>query len=417
MERTTKTKGLWTKDFTKITLTSAISIIGGEIMHLPMSLLVFDETQSTFLAAFILVCGMLPDILLSIVVAPLIDRGSKKRWIVVLDVLFFLTFAWMGLYTWRSAFHYGAYVLFTLVESTLAVFYRLAYDAWYPDLIPVGLEQKGFSVAGMLQDSITIVMAPVATILYTLMPIHLLLFISAATIVLAIFIEAQISVDGKIGTGEDTMSLQSYFVDLKEGFRYFKKEKGVRNIFTYMSISFSTGDGIYVLERTYFQTTPHLGITRYGFATSASMAARLLSGIFLYKKKVPVKKRFAVVKFVYMALNVLTGVLLFLPYPLIIADYAMQGGLGNTSYTLRETATKSYIPAEMRARIGAIFNLMISTAGVLFTLLAGYIGDRIPIRAAVVGFAIFNALAVILLIYLPGRVNRPVYEAERTEEV
>ena len=55
-----KKETLWTKSFTYITTASVLSIIGGEVMNLPLSLLVFKKTQSTMLSAVILICGMLP---------------------------------------------------------------------------------------------------------------------------------------------------------------------------------------------------------------------------------------------------------------------------------------------------------------------------------------------------------------------
>ena len=74
-----KKETLWTKDFSCITVATILSAIGGEAMNLPLSLLVFEETQSTFLAALLLICGMLPDVILPILVAPVIDRGTKKK--------------------------------------------------------------------------------------------------------------------------------------------------------------------------------------------------------------------------------------------------------------------------------------------------------------------------------------------------
>jgi hypothetical protein len=81
-----KRNTLWTKDFTYITTASIFSIIGGEVMTLPLSLLVFDQTRSTMLSAIILICGILPDVFLSVLVAPFIDKGSKKKWIIGLDL-------------------------------------------------------------------------------------------------------------------------------------------------------------------------------------------------------------------------------------------------------------------------------------------------------------------------------------------
>ena len=76
-------KKLWTKDFSCITVATVLSAIGGEAMNLPVSLLVFDETNSTFLSALVMICGMMPDVLFPVLVAPLIDKGGKKNWIEV----------------------------------------------------------------------------------------------------------------------------------------------------------------------------------------------------------------------------------------------------------------------------------------------------------------------------------------------
>ena len=73
-----KTNTVWSGDFTKITAATVLSLIGGEVMNLPVSLLVYDQTKSTLLSALIYVSGILPDVLLPVLLAPLVDRGKKK---------------------------------------------------------------------------------------------------------------------------------------------------------------------------------------------------------------------------------------------------------------------------------------------------------------------------------------------------
>lgn len=51
---------LWTKNFTLITWGSMASIIAGQVIHLPMSLMVFDQTGSALLSSILLIAGMLP---------------------------------------------------------------------------------------------------------------------------------------------------------------------------------------------------------------------------------------------------------------------------------------------------------------------------------------------------------------------
>jgi len=83
----TKISKLWSKDFSLITEATISSAIGGEAMNLPISHLVFDQTKSTMMSAIIMVCGMLPVVILPVFIAPLIDKGSKRKWIVGLFTL------------------------------------------------------------------------------------------------------------------------------------------------------------------------------------------------------------------------------------------------------------------------------------------------------------------------------------------
>ena len=187
-----KKETLWTKNFTYITMASVLSIIGGEVMNLPLSLLVFEKTQSTMLSSIILICGMLPDVLLSVVVAPFIDKGKKKRWIVGLDTLMMMIYIIMGIWIANHEFQYMVYIVLSLVLGTISVFYRLAYGAWYPSLIPIGFEQKGYAISATIYPLITIVMAPVATFLYETVTISTLFYLVAGILMISILIESQI---------------------------------------------------------------------------------------------------------------------------------------------------------------------------------------------------------------------------------
>ncbi|MDO4333691.1 MAG: MFS transporter [Eubacteriales bacterium] len=403
--------GLWTKDFTCITAATVLSAIGGEAMNLPVSLLVFDETKSTFLSALIMVCGMLPDTILPILAAPLIDRGGKKKWILGMDFLLAAVYFFMGLWVMKHAFSYALYLVFTLAVGTISVFYRLAYSSWYPDLIPVGREQKGYAVSSTLYPLIIIIMAPVATFLYERVEMGQLFLLVFGLTVLSLLVEGCIRETRK-ESGE-SYTFAWYCSDIREGFSYLKKEKGIRNIYTYMSVTNGASHGVDVIVQAYYQTQPYLTVTMLGFLKSAEMIGRVLGGAFQYTKEIPVKKRYAFTKAVYLFYDTMDTVLLFLPYPLMLAGRFLCGGLGISSATIRETAVQSYLQPGMRARVNAFFNVVMAAGGVGFQLLAGALGQALPYRfaAALIGLATF--LSVFVLIIRPAAENRPVYEAVR----
>lgn len=406
-----KKQTLWTKNFTYITSASVLSIIGGEVMNLPLSLLVFEKTQSTMLSAIILICGMLPDVLLSVIVAPFIDKGKKKRWIVGLDTLMMLIYIIMGIWIANHEFQYMVYVVLSFVLGTISVFYRLAYGAWYPSLIPVGFEQKGYAISATIYPLITIVMAPVATFLYETVTMSTLFYLVAGILMISILIESQIEEGGN--REKQVYTLKQYKEDIKEGFRYLKKEKGITNIYTYMAISNGTYEGGNIALQAYFQTNPMLSVTMLGFLKSAEMVGRVISGIFQYRFEIPAKKRFGLTKFVYITYQLADMILLFTPYSAMIANRFICGGLGNTSATVRETAVQSYLPDNMRARVNAVFNAVFSVGGILFQILAGILGENLPYRTVVIIMGTIGLVAIWVFIVRPSDENQKVYEAVR----
>ena len=407
-----KSKKLWTKDFSCITLATVLSAIGGEAMTLPVSLLVFDETQSAFLSSLVMICGILPDVLLPIFIAPFIDKAGKKKWILGMDLMLAVVYAGMGFWVGRHTFHFLLYLLFTLTVGTISVIYRLAYASWYPDLIPRGMEQKGYAVSSTLYPTVIIVMSPIAAFLYENLTIDRIFFLVTGITLCSVMTESLIREAKKAAASSYT--LRQYCTDIREGFSFLKKEKGIRNIYANMSVMQGTSNGLSIITQVYFQTQPYLGATMLGFLISSEMTGRLLGGLLQYKKEVPVNKRYPFTKAVYLIYSLADMALLFLPYPAMLANRFFCGSLGICSATIRESAVQSYLPEQMRARVNAFFNVLFAVGGVAFQFLAGALGQLIPYRAVAVLLGGMAVGSVFLFIVLPAANNRPVYEAERS---
>lgn len=417
MLRMRKERTLWTKNYTCITLATVLSAIGGEAMNLPISLLVFEETKSIFLSAMVTVCGILPDAVFSVLMAPLIDRGKKKRWIVGMDLLLVGVYIGMGLWVQNFSFRYGMYLAMTLTVGMISVFYRLAYGAWYPELIPPGFEQKGYAVSGTIYPMVTIVMSPVVTFLYERMSISDLFFLVAGISLLSVLIEAQIrerSVKLPEENSVPEYSFAQYRQDIREGFSYLKKEKGIRNIYTYMAVTQGVSDGTSIAIQAFYQTQPGLTVTMLGFLKSAEMIGRGISGMVQYRFEIPPKRRYGVTKFVYIFYQLSDMALLFLPYPLMLINRFLCGGLGTASATLRETAVQSYLPGHVRARVNAVFQVFFAVGGIAFQFLAGILGEVMSYRKAVLLMGVISLAAIYGFIVRPDGENRPVYEAVRS---
>ncbi len=405
---------LWTKDFTLITFGTIISAIASQVISLPMSLMVFDKTQSAFLAALIFVFKTVPYVIIPLLVAPFIDHLQKKSIIVGLDYLLAAFYLVVGLVVKLSGFNYPLFVLTSFIIGSISSIYSIAYRAWYPDLISKGLEQKGYAVSATIYPTVTIVFAPVAAYLYSatsidkiLLGVAVLLFIAATAELFIAEIQSE--------NGKKITSLSRFLEDFREGLIFIKRERGIRNIYIYMGIANGVGLSNNLMTQTFFQTTLGLTAAMLGLLKSAETIGRLLGGVFQYKFTIKPQKRYGITKAVYIFYDTMDMILLFLPYPLMLINRFACGAMGMTSLTIREAAVQSYLPSDMRAKVNALFSAYSASVMVLFQLTAGYLGDLFGFRKVVVLISAIGLLCVVIFIVLPQRVNRQVYQATRTE--
>lgn len=406
-------KNVWTKDFTLITIGTIISAIAGVTISLPLSLLVFDETGSTLLSAYLFIAIMLPNVILPILVAPIIDRFPKKRMIVGLDYLTGLIYLIAAYVVSITGFEYYIYLIFSFLVGIISTIYQLTYQAWFPDLIPIGYEQQGFAVSSSIYPSIMVIMTPIAAYLYKTYSMSTLFIIIAILTSIAATFELFIT-NTSVADKESKFDFKQYKEDLFGGFNFLKKEKGIRNIYTYMSITNGVATGIQLMVQAYFQTVSFLSVTMLAFLKSAETSGRIIGGLIQYRFKIDPKKRYGITKFVYLFYETMDILLLFIPYPFMIVNRFFCGVLGMTSATLRETSVQSYLPSNIRARVNAVFNVFISLSMIIFQLVTGFLGDILGYRTVVVLLGSLSLISIFIFIILPSDINRKVYEATRT---
>ncbi|SDZ10073.1 Predicted arabinose efflux permease, MFS family [Proteiniborus ethanoligenes] len=409
-----KRENVWSKDFTLITIGTIISAIAGQTINLPMSLMVFDETGSTLLSAFLFIAGMIPSVILPILIAPFIDRYPKKKIIVGLDYLMGLLFLLIAYIVNITGFQYSLYLLFSLITGFISTIYHLTYQAWFPDLIPVGFEQQGYAVSSSIYPTVMIVMSPVAAYLYKTFSISILFIIIGILTILAATFEVFIA-NIHNGQKDGKLDFKQYKADILGGFSFLKEEKGIRNIYTYMSITNGTATGLHLMVQAYFQTVSFLTVTMLAFLKSAETVGRIIGGAVQYKVDVPPKKRYGITKFVYIFYETMDIILLFIPYPFMIVNRFLCGVLGMTSATLRETSVQSYLPSNMRAKVNAVFNVFMASSIILFQILTGFLGDMIGYRKTAVILAGISLISIFIFIIVPSAENSKVYEATRAK--
>lgn len=398
---------LWTKNFTIITAGTVISSIGYAALNLVLSFVVFTKTQSTFLSGVFGAISLIPELILPLFLSTFLDRTQKKRVIVALDFLNGCLHLLFGICVLQFHFQFSLYLLFSFINSSISAIYQIAYQSLYPQLIPNGFAQKGYTVSSMIYPTVTILASPLASVLYTKIGIVPILITYGILLWIASFFEHFIVV--KETQQIESLTFQTYKQDMKDTFAYLKQEKGIRNI--YMAMPFSQGfsEGSEPLIMAYFAQNPGLSLTLYSFFTAAQFIGRFIGGILNYKVEYPKDKKFGICYFVYIFYAIMDGLLLFLPYPFMLINRSLTGFCGINSATLRESSVQNYIPNEKRAKLNAIMNVFYTLFSLLFKLVFGALGEILPIQILMVLGASAEIFVYYFFLYRNRNVVKPIY--------
>lgn len=371
---------LWTKNYTLLMTATALGAIGGIAGSFALSFLVFEKTGSTLASALILAIRVIPGFLVPTFLAPWMDRFPRKPFLVAGDLINGIFYGAAGIYLLYQPFHYLSYLAFSLLLACLGSFDSLAYNSIYPNLITKGMEEKGYSISAMLYPVLNLMMMPLAAVMMNTIGVAWILIGQGVLSILAALIENRITLEEHRKLDGEKYTVSLWLRDFKDGFSYFRKEKGLQGIYAYMAVTNGVAEGYGPLMVAFFSTAPGFSSVMYAFFSVAEFLGRSLGGLFSYHVQIEKKKKFGFAFLVYQIYEAMDMVLLWLPYPLMLVNRGIVGFLGINSATMRQAAVQKYIPDEYRARVNALEGVAILTASSVLSLLVGVLGEVMDYR-------------------------------------
>ena len=419
MHETEKTpRPLWTRDFTIITLGSVVSMLGNALSGFAMSLMVLDISKSTLLYAIYIAMYTVPQLFMPIVSGAVLDRFSRKKTIYSLDFLSAFLYALMAVILATGWFSFPLFAVYCFILGSIQSTYTVAYQSFYPRLISEGNFQKAYSIASVL-ETLSAVMVPVSAFLYRQIGLSPLLGINALCFFVAAVMETRIRADEEyLETQKETREAdlkagRQMLRDVRDGFAYLKSEKGLLAVAIYFAFSAVCGGVSTVIVLPGFKGAYPNGEYLYMLVWGMALIGRALGGLVHYRVRIPPKHRYRTALTVYVVISLLEGVYLFTPIPVMMAMCFIVGVGGITSYTIRVSATQSYVPDERKGRFNGAFN-MLSTAGALAgEVLAGGLTLVLPERVVLLGAMLVCALAA--LVFIGGGREHVAYIYNRSE--
>ena len=404
------TTKLWNRNFSLVILASTMGTIGRIAGGFALAFLVFDETGSTLASALIVAIQLLPFLFIPIVIAPIMDRLPRKTFLVMGDVAnSFLIFG-MGLWLLFFDFSYIGYLALSLLLACLGSVDELAFTSIYPELIPKGAEQQGYAVSSMLYPVLTVIMTPFAAVLLDTFSVAWILIVQGGLSLLAAITESFIRLDETERHDSATYSLKAWVSDIREAVQYLKKERGLLGLYEYMAVSNGVDTGFSPLLIAFFRTFPGFTAAMYAAFSVVEFIGRSIGSALQYRIKIPDKKKFGFVFFVYQSYSAMDMCLLWLPYPLMLVNRGICGFLGSNSAIIRNAAVQTYIPERLRSRVNAFQGVLVTAGCSVFSLMMGFLGEILDYRWCVTIGGTITLLSGFILILGRKKALRRIYE-------
>ena len=406
------TPRLWTKNFSLLTIGSAISVLGNAVSEFAISLLVLDKTEDIFLYALFLAAILLPKAILPLIAGPYLDKFSRRKSVYMLDFISAGIFLILFIITLSGYFHYTLYLVLAILIGCLDSVYIVAYDSFFPMLVSEGNFTKAYSVSSLLYP-LAVMMTPIAALIYNYFGLPPLFLFNAFSFLFAAICEALIKIDeSHVKKDGKRFSYNEFINEFKAGFKYMRAEKGLFIVTIYFFINTLAAFGINILWIPYFKSIPALGVMAYSYIAAINVVGRLVGGGVQYRLKYPAKKKFAIALFVYVAVSVIDGAVLFTPFAVMLVLFFLDGLLSATSYSIRLSTTQSYVPEDFRGRFNGCFQMFCNTGMIIGILLAGALAKYYPIRLIIVGMMAFSIIGTFAVMYRGRRHVMPIYNRD-----
>ncbi len=412
-----KKETLWTRDFTIITIGSVISMLGNSLVGFAMSLMVLDYTSSSMLYAIYIVTFTFPQLVTPIVSGAILDRFSRKKMIYTLDFISAGIYITMAVLLWRGWFNFILFAVICFVLGAINSTYMVAYDSFYPLLIPKGFYQKAYSISGML-ETMTAVMVPAATVIYNMIGIAPLMVLNAVTFFVAAIFETQIRQKEEyvekqsLSDDKERSSVKRTLADIKEGLKFIKGEKGLLAITCYFFFSMMVSGSENVIALPYYKNHFKNGEYIFIIVTGMMLFGRVVGGGIHYKTKIPAEYKYRMAMIIYMIVNIIDGIFMFLPIKLAMMVCFINGMCGVTSYTIRISSTQNYVPDEKKGRFNGIFILLTTVGSLIGQITSGALGEIMDARLAHLGI---STLALIMAFIFIGGNHKEVSSIYNTD--
>ncbi|CAM3587406.1 MFS transporter [Erysipelothrix urinaevulpis] len=387
---------LWSKNFKLLVAGTFLSALGGIGLNLAFGLVIFDQTQSTFLSGVFTTLAMIPYLVFPLLIGPYIDRHDPLKVLLhnekILLVIYFLA----GIIVKVTDFNFLLYLGIILLISIFSIVSEIASQSITPQLIAKENFSKGFAIMSTIYPLAQVIVSPLALFIYGKFGLSMMFFIYTFFSFIDIIIESKIKFDF-VYDEDRSVSNIGFLEDIQSGFKYLKTDSSLIAVLLFFSLVMFTSASN-TLWYPYFATSKTLNLNQYGFMMATSSAGYLFGGLLHYVYTIKDKDRYKIAVVVYFTFVILDSLFFFVPFVGMCFIRFVLGILGMNSANIRTTAVQQRLNPIHRAKVNTIYSVMFNVSMMIGQVVIGFLGDYFEYSMVMVLVQGVYLLAIILFI-------------------
>ncbi|NLX63420.1 MAG: MFS transporter [Clostridiaceae bacterium] len=386
----------WKKNIILFLTSQTISLFGSSLVQYAIMWYITLNTKSGIMLTISIICGFLPTFFLSPFAGVWADRYNRKMLIVLSDsmiafvtlllaILFFVGYDAMWLLFFASA-----------VRALGGSIQTPAVNAFIPQFVPEDKLLRINAVNGTVQ-SFTMVASPMLSgVLLTFSSIEIIFLIDVVTAALAILILFFFVV---VPAHEKAQSRQTtgYFHDLKEGVKYIKDHKFVKEYFIFFSVFFILISPVAFL--TPLQVARSFGDEVWRqTAIEISFASGMIVGGLIMSAWGGLKNKTYTITLAILVFGITTIALGIVAAFWIYIAFMMISGVAIPAFNTPAIALmQQKVEGNYQGRVFGVFGMIQSAVMPLSILVFGPLADIIAIEWMLIVTGIFMSVMAVLL--------------------
>ncbi len=377
-----------------------VSVMGDMIYEIALGFWVLAFTGSPALMGILMATSLLPGVLIAPFAGVVVDRTSRKRLMIVMDLIRGFTIIIVAVAAFMGILQLWMVFVAGIILGIGGAFFGPAAMSVLPQMVPKDKITNANSLFGLSITGADILGNSLGGVLYVLIGAPLMFLLNGIS-----FIISGISIKfAKIPKNrESRITSENFISDLKESLSFVRKLKGLLYIMILFSIFSFLEHIAVILLIPLFQFTPGLGAAKYGIAMASFTVGVFLGMIVLSALNVHPGKRTALmlasltVSNLCLILFALTTEFYLMAVLLLIAGLA-ESVVG----VFILSSIQSVVPDDMMGKVMGLVGTVTMALTPLAMVIGGLLAEIFPIRTIFLVCFAASFLVFVPMFFIPS---------------